>query len=43
MARMGVAYVPQEHNMFPTMSVRENLEMGGYVDNRGEAPADRQR
>ena len=24
--------VPQEHNVFPTMSVRENLEMGGYVD-----------
>jgi branched-chain amino acid transport system ATP-binding protein/neutral amino acid transport system ATP-binding protein len=31
-ARMGVAYVPQEQNVFPTMSVRENLEMGGYVD-----------
>ena len=30
--RLGVAYVPQEHNVFPTMSVRENLEMGGYVD-----------
>jgi branched-chain amino acid transport system ATP-binding protein len=31
-ARAGVAYVPQEHNIFPTMSVRENLEMGGYVE-----------
>ena len=31
-ARLGVAYVPQEHNIFPTMSVRENLEIGGYVD-----------
>jgi len=30
--RLGVAYVPQEHNIFPTMSVRENLEIGGYVD-----------
>ena len=30
--RRGLAYVPQEHNVFPTMSVRENLEMGGYVD-----------
>jgi branched-chain amino acid transport system ATP-binding protein len=34
-ARLGVAYVPQEQNVFPTMSVRENLEMGGYVDPRG--------
>jgi branched-chain amino acid transport system ATP-binding protein/neutral amino acid transport system ATP-binding protein len=31
-SRRGLAYVPQEHNVFPTMSVRENLEMGGYVD-----------
>ncbi len=34
-ARLGVAYVPQEQNIFPTMSVRENLEMGGYVDPAG--------
>jgi branched-chain amino acid transport system ATP-binding protein len=27
----GVAYVPQEHNTFPSMSVRENLEIGGYL------------
>jgi len=31
-ARSGLAYVPQEHNIFPSMSVRENLEMGGYID-----------
>ncbi|MGL4325170.1 MAG: ABC transporter ATP-binding protein [Beijerinckiaceae bacterium] len=31
-ARAGLAYVPQEHNIFPTMTVRENLEMGGYID-----------
>jgi branched-chain amino acid transport system ATP-binding protein len=31
-ARMGVAYVPQEHNVFQTMSVKENLEIGGYVE-----------
>jgi branched-chain amino acid transport system ATP-binding protein len=31
-SRLGLAYVPQEHNIFPSMSVRENLEMGGYVD-----------
>ena len=36
-SRMGVAYVPQEQNIFPTMSVRENLEMGGYVDPKGSA------
>ena len=34
-SRLGVAYVPQEHNVFPTMSVRENLEMGGFVDPAG--------
>ena len=32
---LGLAFVPQEQNVFPTMSVRENLEMGGYVDRRG--------
>ncbi|MBL8807163.1 MAG: ABC transporter ATP-binding protein [Rhodospirillales bacterium] len=31
-ARAGLAYVPQEHNIFPSMTVRENLEMGGYID-----------
>jgi branched-chain amino acid transport system ATP-binding protein/neutral amino acid transport system ATP-binding protein len=34
-SRLGVAYVPQEQNIFPTMSVRENLEMGGYIDPAG--------
>ncbi len=33
--RLGVAYVPQEQNIFPTMSVRENLEMGGFSDPLG--------
>jgi branched-chain amino acid transport system ATP-binding protein len=32
---LGVAFVPQEHNVFSTLSVRENLEIGGYVDPRG--------
>jgi branched-chain amino acid transport system ATP-binding protein len=31
-SRLGLAYVPQEMNIVPTMSVRENLEIGGYVD-----------
>jgi branched-chain amino acid transport system ATP-binding protein/neutral amino acid transport system ATP-binding protein len=36
-SRLGIAYVPQEQNVFPTMSVRENLEMGGFVDRKGSA------
>lgn len=27
----GMSYVPQEANVFPTMSVQENLEMGAYI------------
>ncbi|MFC6941876.1 ABC transporter ATP-binding protein [Salinirubellus sp. GCM10025818] len=27
----GLGYVPQNDNVFPTMSVRENLEMGAYI------------
>jgi branched-chain amino acid transport system ATP-binding protein/neutral amino acid transport system ATP-binding protein len=36
-SRHGVAFVPQEMNVFPTMTVRENLEMGGYLDPKGAA------
>jgi branched-chain amino acid transport system ATP-binding protein len=36
-SRLGLAYVPQEMNVFPTMSVRENLEIGGYTDPRRAA------
>jgi branched-chain amino acid transport system ATP-binding protein/neutral amino acid transport system ATP-binding protein len=32
---LGVAYVPQEANIFPSLSVTENLEMGGYLDPAG--------
>jgi branched-chain amino acid transport system ATP-binding protein len=27
----GMAYVPQERNVFPTLTVHENLEMGAYI------------
>lgn len=30
-ARLGVAYVPQVDDVFAPLSVRENLEMGGYL------------
>jgi len=30
-AQRGLGFVPQERNIFPTLSVRENLEMGGYL------------
>ena len=30
-AQRGLGFVPQERNVFPTLSVRENLEMGGYL------------
>jgi branched-chain amino acid transport system ATP-binding protein len=30
-AKRGIAFVPQEANIFPTMTVKENLEMGGFI------------
>lgn len=27
----GMGFVPQTHNIFPTMTVRENLEMGAFI------------
>ena len=32
-ARRGIAFVPQEANVFASMTVRENLEMGAYPPN----------
>ncbi len=29
--RQGMCYVPQEHNIFPSLTVHENLEMGAFV------------
>ena len=33
-AARGVAFVPQEANIFGSLTVRENLEMGGYLEPR---------
>jgi len=33
-AARGVAFVPQEANIFASLTVRENLEMGGYLEPR---------
>lgn len=30
-AKVGLGFVPQERSIFPTLTVRENLEMGGYI------------
>ena len=34
--KVGASYVPQRDNVFPNLTVRENLEMGAYIDD--EAP-----
>ena len=31
LARMGVGYVPQNENVFPSLTVLENLEMGAFL------------
>src|SRR3984893_14906198 len=35
LVRRGIAYVPQVANVFPQLSVHENLEMGGYIRRAG--------
>lgn len=39
LVRSGIAYVPQLRNIFPSLTVRENLEIGTYV--RGGGSLDR--
>jgi len=34
----GIAYVPQGRNLFPALTVRHNLELGGITLPRGELP-----
>ena len=35
LVRAGISYVPQVANIFPSLTVRENLEMGGYCRRSG--------
>jgi ABC-type branched-subunit amino acid transport system ATPase component len=30
-ARKGISYVPQVNNVFPTMTIQENLDMGAFI------------
>jgi branched-chain amino acid transport system ATP-binding protein len=36
---LGIGYVPQESNVFPSMSVEENLEMGAFLRRDDIGPA----
>jgi branched-chain amino acid transport system ATP-binding protein/neutral amino acid transport system ATP-binding protein len=38
-AAHGIAFVPQEANIFGSLTVRENLEMGGYLEPRAKVAA----
>lgn len=40
--QLGMCYVPQRENVFPTLTVQENLEMGAYIDG-GATEADYRR
>src|SRR6056297_1725686 len=31
---LGIGYVPQLDNVFPSLTVKENLEMGGYLEDK---------
>jgi ABC-type branched-subunit amino acid transport system ATPase component len=35
LVRHGLAYVPQTDNIFPSLSIRENLAMGGFTRENG--------
>jgi branched-chain amino acid transport system ATP-binding protein len=39
LARLGLGFVPQVKDVFETLTVTENLEMGGYLLNRPELAA----
>jgi ABC-type branched-subunit amino acid transport system ATPase component len=39
LARLGLGYVPQTNNVFDTLTVEENLRLGGYLLHKGAAQA----
>lgn len=39
--RAGICFVPQDRSLFPDMSVRENLSMGGFLERDRRVLADR--
>jgi ABC-type branched-subunit amino acid transport system ATPase component len=38
MVNLGLSYVPQSSNVFPSLSIQENLEMGAYIRRRDLGP-----
>ena len=38
MPRLGMCYVPQEENVFPSLTIQENLEMGAFILKAGCKP-----
>ncbi len=36
LAKKGIAYVPQEQNVFPDLTVKENLSLGGLIGSRSK-------
>lgn len=41
-AEQGIAFVPQSENVFPSLTVRENLQIGSYLDQEGFAEQERE-
>jgi branched-chain amino acid transport system ATP-binding protein len=39
--RRGLAYIPQQHTIFPKLTIAENLTMGGYLIDDGRLLAER--
>lgn len=37
-ARLGIGYVPQGRGIFPQMTVRDNLRMGGFINRDQQTP-----
>jgi ABC-type branched-subunit amino acid transport system ATPase component len=39
LVKLGMSYVPQEKNVFPSLTVEENLQMGAFIRNDGVTSA----